>query len=139
MDCLRFEAEYACASHDVDTHRNVQAAGIALGSEDAAVLVSGAAANLGISVADLVADGSVFAFQVMAGLNYICSEQLSFFGGLRWCQTDDIEVSANLLPADFDIENQSWLAEIGARWKIAGYCRNPGCRNTDVFAAYDLP
>lgn len=168
MDNLRFEAEYAYSSHDVDTHRNVMAAGIDLGGEDAAVLVSGAPGNLGVSVADLVADGrgdfssdylfvnayydfdvswtlkpylgagignawvdveynpsgvgiiddddSVFAYQVMAGLNYWCSEQLSFFGGLRWRQTDDIEVRADLLPADFDIENESWLAEIGARW-----------------------
>lgn len=170
MDALRFEVEYAYASHDVDSHSNVVAAGIPLGSEDAGVLVSGAPGNLGISVADLVADGqgeftadylffnafydfdagwalnpyigvglgnawvdvdyspsdvsiiddddSVFAYQVMAGLNYQCSEQLDFFGGLRWRQTDDLEVNANLLPAEFDIENQSWLAEIGARWSF---------------------
>ncbi|WP_066960198.1 outer membrane protein [Microbulbifer sp. Q7] len=170
MDELRFEAEYAYASHDVDTHKNVMAAGIDLSNEDAAVLVSGAPGNLGISVADLVADGrgdfstdylffnvfydfdaswtlkpyigagignawvdveynpsgvgiiddddSVFAYQVMAGLNYWCSEQLSFFGGLRWRQTDDIEVNADLLPASFDIENESWLAEVGVRWSF---------------------
>ncbi|MCQ3830038.1 outer membrane beta-barrel protein [Microbulbifer elongatus] len=168
MDQWRFEAEYAYAGHDVDTHRNVMAADIDLGNEDAAVLVSGAPGNLGVSVADLVADGrgdfstdylfvnayydfdsswtlkpyigagignawvdveyrpsgvgiiddddSVLAYQVMAGLNYWCSEQLSFFGGLRWRQTDDIEVDADLLPASFEMENESWLAEIGARW-----------------------
>ncbi|WP_299594119.1 P44/Msp2 family outer membrane protein [uncultured Microbulbifer sp.] len=170
MNQLRFEAEYAYASHDVDSHFNVMAAGIDLSNEDAGVLVSGLPGNLGISVADLVADGagdftadylfinafydfdiswtlkpyigagignawvdveynpsgvgiiddddSVFAYQVMAGLNYWCSEQLSFFGGLRWRQTDDIEVRADLLPASFEIENESWLAEIGARWKF---------------------
>ncbi|WP_078083986.1 outer membrane protein [Microbulbifer mangrovi] len=168
MDALRFEAEYAYAKHDVDRHFGVSAADIPLGSEDAGVLVSGAPGNLGISVADLVADGrgdftadylfvnayydfdagwslnpyigaglgnawvdvdyspsnvsiiddddSVFAYQLMAGLNYQCNEQLEFFGGLRWRQTDDIDVNSKLLPASFEIENESWLAEIGARW-----------------------
>lgn len=168
MEAVRIEAEYAYAKHDVDSHAGVTAAGIALGNEDAGVLVTGAPGNLGVSVADLVADGrgdftadylfvnayydfdagwslnpyvgigignawidvdyspsnvsiiddddSVLAYQLMGGLNYQCNEQLEFFGGLRWRQTDDIDVNANLLPAAFEIENQSWLAEIGARW-----------------------
>ncbi|MFV8780823.1 outer membrane protein [Microbulbifer sp. SA54] len=165
---MRFEVEYAYAKHDVDRHFGVSAAGIALGAEDAGVLVSGAPGNLGVSVADLVNDGrgdftadylffnayydfdagwalnpyfglgignawvdvkyrpsgvsiiddddSTLAYQAMLGLNYDCSEQLKFFGGFRWRQTEDIEVDARLLPAEFDIENESWLAEIGMRW-----------------------
>ncbi|MBB5210489.1 outer membrane protein [Microbulbifer hydrolyticus] len=167
---MRFEAEYAYASHDVDRHYGVSAAGIALGDEDAGVLVSGAPGNLGISVADLVNDGrgdftadylffnafydfdagwalnpylgagignawvdvdyspsnvsiiddddSVLAYQLMAGLNYQCNDQLEYFGGLRWRQTEDLEISSNLLPANFEIENESWMAEVGVRWSF---------------------
>lgn len=53
---LRLEAELSHQTQDVDTHTGVTAAGIPLGSEDAAVLISGSPA-LGISVSDLVADG----------------------------------------------------------------------------------
>ena len=159
---MRFEAEYAYASHDVDRHFNVSAAGIALGSEDAGVLVSGAPGNLGISVADLVADAkgdfkadylffnAFYDFDTGWTLNpYLgagignawvdvdyspsdvaiiddddsvlanqFNEQLEFFGGLRWRQTEDLDVNSTLLPANFEIENESWLAEAGVRWSF---------------------
>jgi len=53
----RAELEVAYQKNDIDTHSNVSAAGIALGAEDAGVLVTGATSNLGVSVANLVADG----------------------------------------------------------------------------------
>lgn len=67
----RGELELAYQSNDVDTHRDVQAAGIPLGAEDAGVLITGSP-NLGVSVADLVAAGrgSVDTTFAMANLYY---------------------------------------------------------------------
>ena len=53
---LRFEAELGYSSSDVDTHRNVTVGGGDIGAADAAVLITGSPA-LGVTVADLVADG----------------------------------------------------------------------------------
>ncbi|MEM6536339.1 MAG: acyloxyacyl hydrolase [Pseudomonadota bacterium] len=53
---IRGEVEVAFQSNNVDSHLGVSAAGIDLSAEDAGVLVTGAD-NLGVSVADLVADG----------------------------------------------------------------------------------
>lgn len=53
---FRGEIEVAWQENDVDTHRGVEAGGIALDSEDAGVLITGAD-NIGVSVGDLVADG----------------------------------------------------------------------------------
>ncbi|MBY6211618.1 outer membrane beta-barrel protein [Microbulbifer agarilyticus] len=170
MGQIRFEAEYARSMNDVDSHSNVSTAGIALGSEDAGVLVTGAPDNLGVSVADLVADGrgefdasylfanvyydfdlgspfkpyigagignadvdieyrpsgvtiindddSVFAYQVMAGINFDATEQLTVFGGVRWRETDDIRVNAELFDARFDMEMSSFVAELGTRFNF---------------------
>ncbi|KUJ83865.1 hypothetical protein AWR36_008600 [Microbulbifer flavimaris] len=61
-------------------------------------------------------DDSVFAWQLMGGINYLCSDELTFFGGLRWRETDDVEVRSSLLPANFDVQTESWLLEGGVRW-----------------------
>lgn len=53
---FRGEVELAYQSNDVDTHTNVAVGGGAIGTEDAGVLITGSP-NLGVSVADLVADG----------------------------------------------------------------------------------
>jgi opacity protein-like surface antigen len=55
-ETVRVEAELSYLSADVDTHEGVQAGGSALGAADAAVLITGSA-PLGVTVADLVADG----------------------------------------------------------------------------------
>lgn len=55
-DSIRIEGELSYLSADVDTHVGVQAGGAALGGADAAVLITGSA-PLGVTVADLVADG----------------------------------------------------------------------------------
>nr|WP_010132010.1 P44/Msp2 family outer membrane protein [Microbulbifer agarilyticus] len=170
MNAFRIEAEYAYTENDVDRHDNVRVGGINIDNEDAAVLVTGASANLGISVGDLVANGrgdfqtdylfvngyydfdmggqwspyvgvgvgygwvdvdyqpsgvriindddGVFAYQVMGGLNYWCSDELSFFGGLRWRDTNDIDVRSSLLPATFTVQSENWQFELGARWHL---------------------
>lgn len=56
-DFLRYEFEYSRAKFDIDSHRDVTAAGLALGALDAGVLIAGNVGDLGISVANLVADG----------------------------------------------------------------------------------
>lgn len=68
---LRLEAELSYSSADVDTHTDVQAGGAALGGADAAVLISGSD-PLGVTVADLVADGrgDISNFAVMANAYY---------------------------------------------------------------------
>lgn len=55
-DAVRVEAELSYTTADVDTHTGVTAGGGALGAADAAVLITGSA-PLGVTVADLVADG----------------------------------------------------------------------------------
>lgn len=68
---FRGELELTWQRNAVDTHVDVSAAGIALGTEDAGVLVTGAP-NLGVSVADLVAaaEGNVRTIFVMANIYY---------------------------------------------------------------------
>ncbi|MEW5251399.1 outer membrane beta-barrel protein [Microbulbifer sp. 2201CG32-9] len=61
-------------------------------------------------------DDSVLAHQLMAGLDYELNQQLSFYGGLRWRQTDKVEVDADLFDAQFEVEVDSLIAEIGTRW-----------------------
>lgn len=55
-DTIRIEGELSYLGADVGTHTDVQAGGGALGAADAAVLITGSA-PLGVTVADLVADG----------------------------------------------------------------------------------
>jgi len=55
-DSFRVEGEISYTSADVETHTGVTAGGSALGGADAAVLITGSA-PLGVTVADLVADG----------------------------------------------------------------------------------
>jgi len=56
-DFLRYEFEYSRADFDVKSHNGVTAGGIALGAIDAGVLIAGNVGDLGVSVANLVADG----------------------------------------------------------------------------------
>ena len=67
---FRGEIEVAYQTNDVGTHTGVSAGGIDLTSEDAAVLISGQATNLGVSVGDLVAagEGDVRTIFIMANL-----------------------------------------------------------------------
>ncbi len=68
---LRAEIELAYQTNDVDTHRGVQAAGIALDAEDVGVLISGAPQQ-GATVGAIVADGrgAVDTTFLMANLYY---------------------------------------------------------------------
>lgn len=54
---LRYELEYLGLEADIATHTGVSAAGIDLGGIDAGVLLTGNVGDLGVTVAELVADG----------------------------------------------------------------------------------
>lgn len=70
-DNIRGEIELAFQSNDVETHRNVQAGGIPLDSQDVGVLISGAPQQ-GATVGAVVADGqgSVETTFLMANVYY---------------------------------------------------------------------
>ncbi|WP_237057492.1 outer membrane beta-barrel protein [Microbulbifer sediminum] len=70
----------------------------------------------GVSIID--DDDSVLAYQFMGGVNLALSDQLELFGGLRWRQTDDLSVGASLFPAGFELEADTFLAEVGTRWQF---------------------
>lgn len=76
---LRGEIELAYQSNDVDTHNNVQAAGIPLDTEDVGVLISGAPQQ-GATVGEVVADGrgSVDTTFLMANLYYDLTQYGAF-------------------------------------------------------------
>lgn len=54
---FRVELEYSNSDAEIDTHTGVSAAGIDLSAIDAGVLLTGNDGDLGVNVADLVADG----------------------------------------------------------------------------------
>jgi len=167
---FRVELEFSRSNADVKTHRGVSAAGLDLSGIDAGVLISGNVGDLGVSVADLVADGRgriktngfhvngfydfdmgtaltpfigfglgqskvdvnytpsgvsvirnndrVVSLQVFAGLEYAINENFSIVGSARYRESDDANVRSSLLPAGFDIENQSYVLDIGVRYKF---------------------
>ena len=57
IDIIRMELEYSRSEPDVDSHTGVIAGDIDLSAIDAGVLISGNSGDLGVSVADLVANG----------------------------------------------------------------------------------
>lgn len=91
---LRGEVELAFQSSDIDTHSGVSAAGLALDSVDAGVLITGSA-PLGVTVGELVDDGqgSIESLFVMANAYYDFSlgdmgVKPYVGGGLGYAQVD---------------------------------------------------
>lgn len=168
MDQVRIELEYAFTDNDIDDHTGVSAAGIDLSSIDAGVLISGNTGDLGVSVADLVANGKgeletetffvnayydfslgnafipflglglgmsqidvnfepsgveviddeddVFVYQLMAGIGYDLSKQINIYASAIYRDGEEAEVDSSLLPAEFDIENESFVYNLGVRY-----------------------
>lgn len=165
---FRIELEYAYSDSDVDTHTGVSAAGLDLSAIDAGVLIAGNVGDLGVSVADLVADGrgeientlffingyydfanntaftpyvgagigysnvdvtyrpsgvgvinsddDVFVYQLMVGIAYKVTDPVDVTLNARYRDGDEASVESSLLPANFDIENQSWIFDLGVRY-----------------------
>ncbi len=61
-------------------------------------------------------EDSVFAWQVMGGVSYAYSDRLSVYGNYRYRTADDMEFSASLLPARFNIDIEAQSLEIGIRY-----------------------
>ncbi|MEL6366267.1 MAG: P44/Msp2 family outer membrane protein [Pseudomonadota bacterium] len=166
---LRAEIEVGYSDVGVDTHTNVVAGGIALGAEDAAVLIPNSPA-LGADVATIVGDGrgqidqltafgnliydfdfgeiwapyigggaglsvvdveyapsgvtivddekAVFAYQLLAGVNFNVSDELDWTIGYRFRMSEDVEVDTVLFPGTLEVENRSSNFEIGLRYRF---------------------
>jgi opacity protein-like surface antigen len=82
--------------------------------------------GLGLSESELVFNPSgvavlsdedrVFAWQLMGGVSYAFSDTLSLYGNYRYRTADDMEFSASLLPARFNIDVESQSLDIGIRY-----------------------
>ncbi len=68
------------------------------------------------SVAVLSDEGHVFSWQVMGGVSYAFSDTLSVYGNYRYRTADDMEFSASLLPARFNIDVEPQSLDIGIRY-----------------------
>ena len=130
---LRGELELAWQRSGVDTHFDVVAGGIPLGTQDAGVLVTGSP-NLGVSVADLVDDGQGGLRTIYVMANALYDLELGgpirpYFGGGVGVGFVDVNYS----PSGVEIINDSstkfaWQAMAGASWAL-----NP---NAEIFAGY---
>ena len=59
--------------------------------------------------------GSGFAWQVMGGASYQATDTTEIFGGIRY-RSSEAEVDASLFPAEFDVENDRVIGEVGIRF-----------------------
>lgn len=86
--------------------------GAGLGFSD--VNVTYAPSNVGI-----IDDGETkLAYQVKAGATYAFDNNWEVFGEYTYRATEDIEVNNDLFPGDLEIENQSNLFSVGARYRF---------------------
>ncbi len=64
-------------------------------------------------------DDDVFAWQVMGGVNYSINDQFEVTGSVRYRETDDAELNADLIPAEFDIETETLIYDLGIRYNFS--------------------
>ncbi|KPP81540.1 MAG: outer membrane porin [Oceanicaulis sp. HLUCCA04] len=104
---FRLEAEIGYSSSDVDTHTDVTAGGNPIGAADAAVLITGSP-ELGVTVADLVADGRGqlrnTSFMINAYYDFDLEGPLGAYAGAG-IGASDVKVRYN--PSDTAIINDS--------------------------------
>ena len=164
---FRLEFEYRNTDADVDTHTGVRAGDIDLSDIDAGVLIAGNRGDLGVTVAELMANGrgqletsrfmanayydvdlegaftpyvglglgnadsdvvyapsdtailkggdDGFAWQALLGASYGLSESIDLFVNYRYFEAGDLSVDSSLLPAAFEIENDSQTLDVGLR------------------------
>lgn len=67
-------------------------------------------------VAVLSDEDRVFAWQAMGGVSYALSETFTVYGNYRYRTADDMEFSASLLPARFNIDVEAQSLDIGIRY-----------------------
>lgn len=73
-----------------------------------------APSNVGI----INADDNVFAYQLIAGASVEISDTTTLFGNIRYRKSNDVSVPSQLLPASFDVNNESILFDLGIRFNL---------------------
>lgn len=63
-------------------------------------------------------DDDVFAWQIMGGVTYSFNERFEVAGSIRYRETDEAELGADLIPAEFDIETETLIYDIGIRYNF---------------------
>ncbi|MEP4486594.1 outer membrane protein [Marinobacter alexandrii] len=63
-------------------------------------------------------DDDVFSYQVSGGVSYAFTDFFHLVGSIRYRTSDDASVNSSLLPAKFDIENESLMYDIGLRYNF---------------------
>ena len=61
-------------------------------------------------------DDNVYTYQIAGGLSFNVNDNLSIVGTARYRDSGDVTVGSTLLPAQFDIENTSYLFDVGVRY-----------------------
>jgi len=61
-------------------------------------------------------DDDVVSYQVSGGVSYAFNDFFHVVGSIRYRTSDDASVNSSLLPAKFDIENESLMYDIGLRY-----------------------
>lgn len=121
---FRGEMELVWQRNNVDTHVNVAAAGIPLGGEDAGILITGSP-NLGVNVADLVADGQgdVRTIFIMANAIYDFRNQsplTPYVGGGVGAGFTKVDYSPSGVGVIDDRSTQfAWQVTAGVSWAVA--------------------
>lgn len=64
------------------------------------------------------ADDDVFSYQVSGGVSYALTDNFKVVGSVRYRISDDAELGSSLLPADFDVENEILMFDIGVRYEF---------------------
>lgn len=70
------------------------------------------------NVAILDDDDSVFAYQLMAGVAYQFNDQFAITASLRYRDYEEATLDATLLPAEFDIELDEMVYDLGIRYEF---------------------
>jgi opacity protein-like surface antigen len=63
-------------------------------------------------------DDDVLAWQVMGGVAYNINDAFEVAGSIRYRKSEEADLSADLLPADFEIETETVIYDIGIRYNF---------------------
>jgi opacity protein-like surface antigen len=59
-----------------------------------------------------------FAWQVIGGVSYELTDSLDLFANYRYFSAEDFSVRSSLLPATFELENNSQSLDVGIRFSF---------------------
>ncbi|MGH1374197.1 MAG: outer membrane protein [Cellvibrionaceae bacterium] len=63
-------------------------------------------------------DDNVFVYQLMAGVAYQFNDQMALSFSLRYRDYEEATVDSSLLPAEFDIELDEMVYDVGIRYSF---------------------